>query len=184
MLTKAQTSREMVFPFFPQGARLTPFMRACALWATLEEHDKILDMACGSGALLSFLNDRYRLTLCGMCDSPEQARAVRQRLEDADVISARLEDIPWRGEIFHAVLLPVLLRGEEMRQALSEAYRVLRPGGQIVLAARLLPFRGEGELTSRETMRLMQEIGFREVSCRAAGLAGAVIGWKRKEMQA
>ena len=53
-----------------------------------------------------------------------------------------------------------------------------------VLAARLLPFRGEGELTSRETMRLMQEIGFREVSCRAAGLAGAVIGWKRKEMQA
>ena len=130
MLTKAQTSREMVFPFFPQGERLTPFMRACALWATLEEHDKILDMACGSGALLSFLNDRYRLTLCGMCDSPEQARAVRQRLEDADVISARLEDIPWRGEIFHAVLLPVLLRGEEMRQALSEAYRVLRYGGR------------------------------------------------------
>ena len=184
MLTKAQTGREMVFPFFPQGERLTPFMRACALWATLEEHDKILDMACGNGALLSFLNDRYRLTLCGMCDSPEQARAVRQRLEDADVISARLEDIPGRGEIFHAVLLPVLLRGEEMRQALSEAYRVLRPGGQIVLAARLLPFRSEGELTSRETMRLMQEIGFREVSCRAAGLAGAMIGWKRKEMQA
>ena len=51
--------------------RMNAAMRACASWAMLEEHDKILDMACVDGSLLSMLNDKMRLTLCGLCEQPE-----------------------------------------------------------------------------------------------------------------
>jgi len=53
MLTRTQTLGK--FPIaLSMGQRLTAQMRACASWATIEEHDKILDMACGDGALLNY----------------------------------------------------------------------------------------------------------------------------------
>ena len=178
MLTKTQ-AQSRLFPGLGAPQRLNGAMRACLSWAAIEEHDKVLDMSCGSGALLRRLNGQYRLTLCGMCDSPEEAREARDGLEDADVISARMEDIPWRDDTFDVVLLSATIRGDA-RQVLSEALRVLRKGGQFVMAAPLLPQRGEGNLGRREQMRLMQEAGFEEVSFRANGLSGAIIGWKRR----
>lgn len=180
MLTKTPTLKQIPLAFQP-ARRLTARMRACAAWATLEEHDKILDMACGNGALLSYLGERCRLTLCGMCETPDQARAVRETLEDADVISARVDDIPWRDNTFHAVLMPGALHGDEARRALAEVYRVLQPGGQFILTAPLFHF-AENEPGSREMMRLMQEAGFKAVSCRTSFFTGVLIGWKRADL--
>ena len=176
MLTKTQATRRFTFTMHAE-AHLSASMRACAARAAIEEHDKILDMACGQGALLARLNDQYRVTVCGLCDTPEQARIARERLGDADVVPGRMEDIPWRDSTFDVVMLPTHMKGEPKR-ILDEVIRVLRPGGQFVMASRLLAFRGEGEYTRREIMRLMQEVGFREVSFRATGLSGAIIGWK------
>ena len=96
------------------------------------------------------------------------------------MIPARLEDIPWRDDTFDAALLPVPLRGEEARRCLAETMRVLHTGGQLVMAVPLFRMRQEGELTRHEIMRLMQEAGFRDVSFRAAGLCGVIVGWKRR----
>lgn len=164
-----------------ERARLSFSMKACAAWAALEEHDKVLDMACGSGALLYHLNNKMRLTLCGMCDSATQARIISEQLDGADVIPARMEDIPWRDNTFQAVLLSSAMRGEAKR-ILEEAKRVLCPGGQFVMASSLFSFRGEGELSRKELMRLMQEAGFKDVSFRIGGLHGAVIGWKASKI--
>ena len=175
MSTKTQTAERM--GTLERSQRLSASMRACAVWAAIEEHDKVLDLACGDGALLNHLCQKCRLTVCGMCDSPEQARAASEWLGDADVIAGRMEDIPWRDDTFDAVLLGGALRGDP-RRALGEALRVLRPGGQFVIAVPLFRDFGEGDLNRRSAMRLMQEIGFREVSFRTAGLAGAISGWK------
>ena len=182
MLTKTQATRRFAFAMNAE-ARLTASMRACAAWAAVEEHDKILDMACGQGALLVRLNDQYRVTVCGMCDTPEQARVARDRLGDADVVPGRMEDIPWRDGSFHVVLLSAPLRGD-VKRILDETLRVMHAGGQFVLSVPLLHPRGEGELGKREIMRLMQEAGFEEVSFRTAGLAGVIIGWKQGEGKA
>lgn len=180
MLTKTQTLKQMPITFH-SSIRLSARMRACAAWATLEEHDKILDMACGDGALLSYLGDRFRLTLCGMCDTPDQARAVRETLDDADVISSRMDDIPWRDGTFNAVFLPAALRGEDARRVFSEALRVLKVGGQFILSAPLFRMT-DAELNSREMMRLMQEAGFQSVSYRTAFLSGVIVGWKKVDL--
>ena len=161
--------------------RLTAPMRACASWAMLEEHDKILDMCCGDGALLSSLNEKMRLTLCGLCEQPEQARAVREMLDDADVISGRVDDIPWRDESFDIVLLPTGVKGEVARRAIEEAFRVLHQGGQFVMASSHVQMNESG-LSRREMMRVMQETGFTAVSCRKNMFCGALVGFKpRKE---
>ena len=113
-----------------------------------------------------------------MCETLELARAAGELLGDADVIAGRPEDIPWRDETFDVVLNSGCLRGEA-RRTLLEALRVLRPGGQYVMAVPLFRGIGEEELTRRSVLRLMQELGFRDVSFRTAGLAGAIIGWKQ-----
>ena len=180
MLTKTQTAGRFSLAL-GGNIRLNAQMSACAAWATLEEHDKILDMACGSGALLTHLNARYRLTMCGMCDSPEQARQVRELLDDSDIMFGRMDDIPWRNDTFDAVILPAAMRGEP-RRILDEAYRVLHFGGQMVISAPLFFMRGDLDMSKREIMRMMQEAGFKEVSYRISGLTGAIVGWKRNDM--
>ena len=180
MLTRTQALGK--FPVaLSMGQRLSAPMRACAAWATIEEHDKILDMACGDGALLSSLNEKMRLTLCGLCEQPEQARAVREMLDDADVISGRVDDIPWRDDSFDIVLLPTGVKGEVARRAIEEAFRVLHQGGQFVMASSHVQMNESG-LSRREMMRLMQETGFTAVSCRKNLFCGALVGFKpRKE---
>ncbi|MBR0406822.1 MAG: methyltransferase domain-containing protein [Clostridia bacterium] len=175
MLTKTQTVGRVSLEGVNQ--RMNAAMRACVSWAAIEEHDKILDMACGEGQMLAYLNDQLKLTLCGMCKRGEQARAISEMLGEADVIPAPMEDIPWRDNTFDEVLLPAHMKGDPKR-ILDEVFRVLQPGGQFVMASRLLAFRGDGELNRREIMRLMQEAGFREVSFRATWLCGAIVGWK------
>ena len=176
MLTKTQTAGKTLLLDVHQ--RLNAAMRACIAWATVEEHDKILDMACGDGQMLSQMNDQLRLTLCGMCETADQARCVSEMLGGADVIPGRMEDIPWRDNTFDIVLLSTALRGD-IRRVLSEVIRTLRPGGQFVMASRRFFHHGEGELSRREIMRTMQEAGFGEVSYRATGLCGAIVGWKK-----
>ena len=179
MLTKTQTVRRIPRTL-TEGRHMTLSMRACAACATLEEHDKVLDLSCGDGQLLSHLNRQMRLTLCGLCETPEQARAVRETLMDVDVIPGRMDDIPWRDMTFNAVLLSAGLQQEDARRVLAEALRVLRTGGQLVLTVPAFRAR-EGVLPKRETMRLMQEAGYRAVSSRAALAGSVIVGWKNAE---
>ena len=150
---------------------------------TLAVQVGIMQGSASDGQLLAHLNDQLKLTLCGMCRRADQARAISEMLGEADVIPARMDDIPWRDSTFDVVLLSAHMKGEPKR-ILDEVMRVLRPGGQFVMASRVLAFRGEGEFTRREIMRLMQEAGFREVSFRATGLCGAIVGWKPGQIDA
>ncbi len=176
MLTKTQTAGKILL--LDAHQHLNAAMRACVAWAAIEEHDKVLDMACGDGQMLARLNDQLRLTLCGMCETADQARCVSEMLGGADVIPGRIEDIPWRDDTFDVILLSAPLRGDA-RRVLSEVRRALRPGGQFVMASSVFSRYCEGETNRREIMRLMQEEGFREVSYRVTGLCGAIVGWKK-----
>ena len=179
MLTKTQTAGKSLL--LDAHQHLNAAMRACVAWASIEEHDKILDMACGDGQALARLNDQLRLTLCGICETPDQARRVSEMLGGADVIPAQMEDIPWRDDTFDVILLSTAIRGDA-RRVLSEVRRALRPGGQFVMASSVFSHRAEGEMNRREIMRLMQEAGFREVSFRITGLCGAIVGWKKGKL--
>ncbi len=185
MLSKPQVNNRYAPLGTSVSASLSPGMRAILAWATIEEHDRVLDLCCQEGALLENFSNKYRLRACGMCEYPEQARDVRARLPEADVIFARPDDIPWQDNAFDVVVCSLLPQSADLPRVFSETLCVLRPGGQFVLSAPTFSLQlfGAGnedtKLNKRELMRSLQAAGFDEVSWRASGLQGVTVGWKR-----
>jgi ubiquinone/menaquinone biosynthesis C-methylase UbiE len=128
----------------------------------------VLDCGCGTGWVLEALAahglppDR----LHGVDRDPDRVAAARQRVPGATVVEADAGRLPFADGTFGVVLFVVSLSsmggGEEVRNALLEARRVLAPGGMVVVYELALP-----NPLNRQT-RL---VGRRELA--AAGLSTA-----------
>ena len=110
------------------GALLAPLLRDGS-------GRRILDAGCGTGSMLDWLRRRFRdATLIGIDVSPDALDFCRRRghrsLAEGSVLS-----LPFRAESFDLVVCTDVLQhlpdppGDSA--ALSEAYRVLRPGGYL-----------------------------------------------------
>lgn len=160
--------------------------RAVLKWATVEEYDRILDVDCTKGALLGALEEQYHVRLCGLCQSAQMARAVRDDFPGSSIVYAKPLDIPFRSESFDEVFVTRNTAVNCAEEPLQEILRVLRPGGQLVIACRGLRMffaDSEPEMDKRVLMRALQSAGFKDVSWRSAGLCGVIIGWKPGKVQ-
>lgn len=198
MLSKAENHATLPKPAVAAKGRMTPAMHALAQWAAIDAGDKVLDMACGNGALLSLISQEMECSICGIASSVEQYRSVRAMLPNADILFAQPEDIPWKENSFDVVMcgLPFYAM-EEPGKVLKEALRVLKPGGQFLLATTWYPaplrqlyncFSGhwEDDLQSpvlygkHEMLATLDAVGFHNVTWRAADMrVGITIGWKK-----
>ena len=80
MTMQSETQSVWRFGVLEQNERLPRLSgadKAVAEWATIEEHERVLDLHCAQGALLANLTDKLRLRACGICDTAEQAHALR-----------------------------------------------------------------------------------------------------------
>lgn len=175
------------------GVHLHGAQKALAQWAIVDDYDNILDMHCEDAQLLRYLAQKYSLRACGIADDPEHARALRNGFGDAEIFCARKEDIPWRDESFDAVFYQMKkneygFSGGFMR----EAMRVLKPGGQMLMAVSGAPealhqaasLLGIGEADEHvkpaQILTAMEEAGFDDVSWRmATPFISIAMGWKR-----
>ena len=160
----------------------------CALrWAAVEDYDRVLDMECSGGALLIALKDSLRIRACGMTRETGEADEIMEIIDGSDIIMASPGDIPFRTGSFDEVFVTRNV-GENMNeQGVSEAARVLRPGGQLIVSCSLFPraaafFRGESEPEpDRHTlMRRLQEHDFKHISFRRSGMRGVITAWKKE----
>lgn len=179
MTMQSETQSVWRFGVLDQNERLPRLSgadKAVAEWATIEEHERVLDLHCAQGALLANLTEKLRLRACGICDTAEQAHALRGMLSDADVLCARPVDIPWRDGAFDAVISGTAAQNYmDFEQVLDEVLRVLRPGGQFVISA---PYSFDDAFSPRTLMRKLQQAGFQNVSWRSRRLNGVCIAWK------
>ena len=201
MISKAENQPVLPKLNMTAKGRLTPAMHALNQWAAIDSGDKVLDMACGSGMLLKLINQRVDANLCGIASTVEQSRAVRAMLPESDILFAQPEDIPWRESSFDVVLcgLPFYAM-EDPGKALKEALRVLKPGGQFLLATTWYPvplrqlincFSGLWEdaqppvfYGKHEMLAALEAVGFQKVTWRAADMrVGVTIGWKKPAWQ-
>jgi ubiquinone/menaquinone biosynthesis C-methylase UbiE len=95
---------------------------------------RLLDVGCGTGALVAVAVERLGVRAWGV-DSSEQmlAKARQRRVRGAAFRLARADDLPFRSGWFDAVTMRLVIHtlGDRRAAALAEIRRVLAPGGHL-----------------------------------------------------
>ncbi len=105
---------------------------------------RVLDIGCGIGA---FLGRFQKAAAEAFGLEVDRARAVLAGRVVPAVVQGVGEHLPFKAGVFDLVLLhEVLEHVDDDRQVLAEAWRVLRPGGRLVIFVpnRLWPFETHG----------------------------------------
>ncbi len=111
-----------------------------ALGSGLARDARLLDLGCGTGRMLAQIAIAHpELRLCGLDLSPyylQVARAALADVADVSFFTENAERLPFRDGYF-GILTSVYLFHElprpARRRVIAEAYRVLQPGGLLVI---------------------------------------------------
>ena len=189
----------------PLGAQVDADEKAVLFeLAALRPGERVLDVGCGDGNYTGPIADRTGAAI-GLDRSAAMLGAGRARLGDrVDIVWIQADGValPLRQARFDAVIsVTVLCFAVDPRALLAEAYRVLRPGGRIVLGelsrhspwalARRLKglvartiYRRAHFFGRAEIAALLTGVGFRDVSFGSAVFyppinARAAVRWGR-----
>lgn len=174
---------------YPRAVR-----KALLSLAVLYPGDALLDLCCADGAVLAAVEKRTQghVTVSGVCRSPEHTRQLRETMPDADLLYSEPDELLWGTESMDVALCrPDAAFCRQLRQALVQAYRVLRPGGQLLLALRWRPPSVPSKKEEDEVWRMpgpgqfmyqMKHAGFRQMQQVPAGWGWKIlIGWKAEQ---
>jgi tocopherol O-methyltransferase len=116
-------------------------IEALLQWASVQEAQHILDAGCGIGGSALYLCKRYQANVIGITLSPKQAARANERAAIAglaDQAHFQVADVlatPFDDESFD--LIWSMESGEhypDKSQFFHESYRLLKPGGQLLMA--------------------------------------------------
>lgn len=137
----------------------------------LQPDDEVLDVACGSGAFLRKYAGRTR-SVAGLDHSPDLIEIARRENRDrvadgtAEFVVGDVTALPWEDGRFSAVTSNCVdCYGSKERLALQEMYRVLRPGGRIVVGD--------------DRAETMHSVGFTDVTVEHILWGDLTTGYKR-----
>ena len=145
--------------------------KALAQWAIVDDYNNILDLSCQDTRLLRFLSQKYSLRACGIAD-----------------------DLPWRDQAFDAVFYQMKKNAPAFDGTfLREAARVLKPGGQLLIAVQGAPeplckvgellglCDGDDHVSPAQLLKSMEDAGLEDVSWRLAQpMVCLAMGWRRR----
>lgn len=105
-----------------------------ALLAELPPGSRVLDAACGTGRHAAFLSGRGH-AVTGVDGSPEMLERAAAKVPRATFLTGELDRLPLRDRSFDAAVCALALsHSRDIRPAVAELARVLRPGGRLVVS--------------------------------------------------
>lgn len=107
-----------------------------AALAAIAPHERVLDLACGSGLFAAHTLDRHpqQQLLLGVDLSPAMLALATERCPHAAFVAADATQIPCADASFDVVVCASALHYvDDATGLLRQARRVLRPGGRLVL---------------------------------------------------
>jgi ubiquinone/menaquinone biosynthesis C-methylase UbiE len=106
-----------------------------------EPYQCVLDVGCGTGAILASLPPQPDLRLAGLDLSPAMLAVARQKLgQQADLQEGDASTLPWSAATFDVVLcVDSFHHYPQPAAVIAEIARVLRPGGRVIVADLWLP---------------------------------------------
>lgn len=97
---------------------------------------RILDLGCGTGRVAAALAELYEATVTGVDPSPEMLAVARSRAPGGVVAleQGSAEDIPFPDSSFERAVMQLVVHLIDRPRAFAELYRVLAPGGRLVIS--------------------------------------------------
>ncbi len=143
-------------PFFLLGKQ-AEYDRRLVTLLSVSGSDRVLDLGCGTGVLTRMIADRLSPESGGVAvgiDAAAKMIAVARKKRAGagcvfDVMAA--ESLSYEDASFDAVVSSLFFHHVQLdlkEKALSEAFRVLRPGGRLVIADMHVPTTRMGALVS------------------------------------
>jgi demethylmenaquinone methyltransferase/2-methoxy-6-polyprenyl-1,4-benzoquinol methylase/phosphoethanolamine N-methyltransferase len=134
--------------------------------ASVGPGDKVLEAGCGTGslALAAKKHTGPEGEVVGIDASPEALDIARDKAARAGMSitfqHALIEDIPYPDDQFDVALSCFMIHhlpsDDARRQGLAEVYRVLKPGGRLLIL--------DGESSNRKLPQMMEEAGFTDIA--------------------
>ncbi|MDO9493235.1 DVU_1556 family methyltransferase [Acetobacterium sp.] len=111
----------------PGGFDLTDKGVACCHWTSA---DLLLDLGCGQGATVRYLDQTHGLNAVGIDPSHKLLAMARKNNPDKSFLIGSGEAIPFQDDLFQGVLSECTLSlMTDMTAALKEVYRVMKNNG-------------------------------------------------------
>lgn len=105
--------------------------------AGVREGDRVLDVACGTGALALAAAELVGASgsVVGLDSNPEMLAVARRKSAPVEWVEAAAEALPFADDSFDAVVSQFgFMFFDDKPQALREMVRVLKPGGRLAVA--------------------------------------------------
>ncbi len=106
----------------------------------LENGYRVLDVACGNGALLKLLADKKQIQAYGVDISENMVKEAKKKYPEMDFASANSCKLPFESGFFDAITVSAAFHHfTEPEKFLSEAWRILNRGGHLYIADPYFP---------------------------------------------